>query len=180
MFMPQRPYLPLGTLRTALAYPSAPDAFPTEALRAALERAHLSEYAVMLCREERWDRLMPMGEQQRLAFARLLLQRPRWILLDEATAALDDENQARVMLIFDEELQGATLISIGHRAGLERYHTRTLELAESTGGERLHLRCASPAGRKANLFAGCAPCCRTARAATTAKPDSIAPGHFWG
>jgi putative ATP-binding cassette transporter len=152
MFMPQRPYLPLGTLRTALAYPSPPDAFSTEALSAALERVHLPEYAAMLDREERWDRLMSMGEQQRLAFARLLLQKPRWIFLDEATAALDDENQARVMSIFDEELAGATLISIGHRAGLERYHTKTLELAESTSGERLRLRTREPGRPKSRLF----------------------------
>lgn len=139
VFLPQKPYLPLGTLRTALAYPAATDAFPDEALRAALERVHLPEYVAMLDREERWDRLMSTGEQQRLAFARLLLQKPSWIFLDEATAALDDDNQARVMSIFDDELKGAALISIGHRAGLERYHTRTLELAESQD-ERLTLR----------------------------------------
>jgi putative ATP-binding cassette transporter len=151
MFLPQKPYLPLGTLRTALAYPSAPEAFVTEALRAALERAHLAEFAAMLDREERWDRLMSMGEQQRLAFARLLLQKPRWVFLDEATAALDDDNQARVMSIFDEELKDAALISIGHRAGLERYHTRTLELAESHG-EKLTLRTREPGRPKSKLF----------------------------
>jgi putative ATP-binding cassette transporter len=151
MFMPQKPYLPLGTLRTALAYPSPPEKFSTEELRAALERVNLRDYAALLDREERWDRLMSMGEQQRLAFARLLLQKPRWIFLDEATAALDDENQARVMSIFDEELAGATLISIGHRAGLERYHTRTLELAESHG-EKLTLRTREPGRPKSRLF----------------------------
>jgi len=151
MFLPQKPYLPLGTLRTALAYPSAPDAFADEALRAALERVHLPEYAAMLDREERWDRLMSVGEQQRLAFARLLLQKPRWVFLDEATAALDDDNQARVMSIFDDELKDATLVSIGHRAGLERYHTRTLELAESHG-EKLTLRTREPGRPKSRLF----------------------------
>jgi putative ATP-binding cassette transporter len=152
MFMPQKPYLPLGTLRTALAYPSAPDAFTTDEMRAALGRVNLEGFAPMLDREERWDRLMSVGEQQRLAFARLLLQKPRWVFLDEATAALDDENQARVMSIFDDELQGAALISIGHRAGLERYHTKTLELAESTGGERLRLRTRQPDRPKSRLF----------------------------
>ncbi len=151
MFLPQKPYLPLGTLRTALAYPSAPEAFPDAELAAALERVHLPEYAAMLDREERWDRLMSMGEQQRLAFARLLLQKPSWIFLDEATAALDDDNQARVMSIFDAELKDATLISIGHRAGLERYHTRTLELAESHG-EKLTLRTREPQRPRSRLF----------------------------
>lgn len=151
MFLPQKPYLPLGTLRAALAYPSAPDAFATEALCAVLERVRLAEFAPMLDREERWDRLLSMGEQQRLAFARLLLQKPRWVFLDEATAALDDENQAQVMSIFDDELKDATLISIGHRAGLERYHTRTLELAEAHG-EKLALRTRDPARPKSRLF----------------------------
>jgi putative ATP-binding cassette transporter len=151
MFLPQKPYLPLGTLRTALTYPSAPGAFPDEAVRAALERVSLAEFAPMLDREERWDRLMSMGEQQRLAFARLLLQKPRWVFLDEATAALDDENQACVMSIFDEELKDAALISIGHRAGLERYHARTLELAEAHG-EKLALRTREPGRPKSRLF----------------------------
>jgi len=140
MFMPQRPYLPLGTLRTALAYPSAPDAFSTEVLKAALVRVGCAEFAPLLDREERWDRLLSVGEQQRLAFARLLLHRPRWVFLDEATAALDEENQRRVMSIFDEELAGATLISIGHRPGLERYHTRLLELTASPTGPGLTRR----------------------------------------
>lgn len=151
MFLPQKPYLPLGTLRTALAYPSAPEAFTTAALCAALNRVHLAEFAPLLDREERWDRLMSVGEQQRLAFARLLLHKPRWVFLDEATAALDDENQARVMSLFDDELKDSTLISIGHRAGLERYHTRTLELAESHG-ERLTLRTREPGRPKSRLF----------------------------
>jgi putative ATP-binding cassette transporter len=137
MFMPQRPYLPLGTLRNALAYPSAPDAFSAEALGEALTRVGLNDFVPMLERDERWDKLMSVGEQQRLAFARLLLHRPLWVFLDEATAALDEANQERVMSLFDGELAGATLISIGHRPGLERFHARTLELVPSTSGARL-------------------------------------------
>jgi putative ATP-binding cassette transporter len=152
MFMPQRPYLPLGPLRVALAYPSPPDAFSAETLRGALARVGLNELLLMLDREERWDRLLSMGEQQRLAFARLLLHRPRWVFLDEATAALDDENQRRVMSIFDEELAGATLISIGHRPGLERYHTRTLELASSATGPGLTRRSRPAEKPRGRLF----------------------------
>ena len=93
-----------------------------------------------------------MGEQQRLAFARLLLHRPKWIFLDEATAALDEENQSRVMSIFDEELPDAALISIGHRPGLERYHTRALELVSSTTGARLHRRSRPPPRPRSRLL----------------------------
>ncbi len=152
MFMPQRPYLPLGTLRTALAYPSPPDAFTDEALGTALTRVGLNDFVALLDRDERWDRLMSMGEQQRLAFARLLLHRPQWVFLDEATAALDEENQRRVMSIFDEELAGATLVSIGHRPGLERYHTRALELVSSTAGARLHRRSRRPERPQSRLL----------------------------
>jgi len=137
MFLPQHPYLPLGALRAAVAYPAPPDAFPREAMAEALERVGLPEFVPLLDRDDRWDRLMSMGQQQLLAFARLLLHKPRWVFLDEATAALDADSQARVMSIFDRELAGATLITIGHRPDLEPFHTRTLELEVSTGGARL-------------------------------------------
>src|SRR5262249_44239491 len=150
--MPQKPYLPLGTLRTALAYPAPPETFSTEVFAAALKRVGLDDYTHLIDREERWDRVMSMGEQQRLAFARLLLLKPSWVFLDEATAALADEHQRRVMSIFAEELAGATLISIGPRPGLERYHKRTLELAESATGERLNLRSRHPERPRDRLF----------------------------
>jgi putative ATP-binding cassette transporter len=152
MFMPQRPYLPLGTLRNALCYPASPDAFPTEALRAALARVGLDEFVAMLDQEKRWDRHLSIGEQQGLAFARLLLHRPQWVFLDEATAALDEQSQERVMSIFDQELAEAALISIGHRPGLERYHNRTLELAVSTTGARLRHRTRRPAAPRTTVF----------------------------
>jgi putative ATP-binding cassette transporter len=144
MFMPQHPYLPLGTLRTTVAYPAAAESFPPADVETALERVGLAEFVPMLDREARWDQLMSIGQQQRLAFARLLLHKPRWVFLDEATAALDEENQARAMSIFDRELGDAALISIGHRPGLERFHMRTLELVTSTEGARLHLKRAAP------------------------------------
>lgn len=137
MFMPQRPYLPLGTLRAAVTYPAAPDAFSGEAIVAALERVGLAEFVPVLDHEERWDRSMSIGQQQRLAFARLFLHAPRWVFLDEATAALDEESQSRVMSLFDRELVDTALVSIGHRPGLERFHARTMELVTSTSGARL-------------------------------------------
>lgn len=140
MFMPQRPYLPLGTLRAAVAYPAAAKNFGDAALIKALETAGLPHLATRLDEEERWDRILSLGEQQRLAFARLLLQRPRWVFMDEATAALDEENQDRLMTLFREELAESALISIGHRPGLDAYHDRTLTLVRGAEGARLTAR----------------------------------------
>ncbi len=137
-FLPQRPYLPLGTLRNAVTYPAAPDAVPDEEVRRALQRCDLAQFENRLDVVERWDRELSLGEQQRLAFARLLIHRPSWIFLDEATAALDEESQRRVMSIFDDELKSATVLTIGHRSDLAQYHSRTIQLLH--GGEGAHLR----------------------------------------
>ena len=137
MFMPQRPYLPLGTLRAAVSYPRAGEAFEDAALVEALETVGLGRLADQLDQEERWDRILSLGEQQRLAFVRLLLHRPRWIFMDEATAALDEANQDAMMRLAIERVPDASLISIGHRPGLEAFHTRTLQLLRAEGGARL-------------------------------------------
>jgi vitamin B12/bleomycin/antimicrobial peptide transport system ATP-binding/permease protein len=140
MFLPQKPYMPLGTLRSAVSYPAAPDRFTTEEIVAAMKRTGLPEFTERLDEEERWDRMMSLGQQQRLAFARVVLHKPKWIFLDEATAALDDENQTRVMSIFSEELAQSSLVSIAHRPGLEAYHSRTLQLVGGATGARLRRR----------------------------------------
>jgi putative ATP-binding cassette transporter len=139
-FMPQRPYIPLGTLRAALAYPASPKKFADAGMVAALERCQLAHLAPRLDEEDRWDRVLSLGEQQRLAFARLLLHRPRWVFLDEATAALDEENQDSMMRLFREELAESALVSIGHRPGLDAYHDRTLHLLRAPDGARLEVR----------------------------------------
>jgi putative ATP-binding cassette transporter len=136
-FMPQRPYLPLGTLSVALAYPSGPDAYSAADMGAALERVGLGRLAERLDDTERWDRVLSLGEQQRVAFARLLLHKPRWVFMDEATAALDEGNQDAMMKLVIEELPEVGLVSIGHRPGLEAFHTRTLTLTRADGGARL-------------------------------------------
>jgi len=137
MFMPQRPYLPLGTLRGAIAYPAAPKKFPDAAVTAALERCGLAHLMGRLDEDERWDRMLSLGEQQRLAFARLLLHRPRWVFMDEATAALDEANQDAMMGLFREQLSDSALVSIGHRPGLDLFHDRTLTLMRSPDGAKL-------------------------------------------
>jgi putative ATP-binding cassette transporter len=86
---------------------------------------------------------MSLGQQQRLAFARLLLHKPKWIFLDEATSALDDNNQAEVMSIFTQELAGSAVLSIGHRKGLEQFHTRTMHL-KYTGSGRVLIKKPKP------------------------------------
>jgi putative ATP-binding cassette transporter len=140
MFMPQRPYLPLGTLRAALSYPAPPEHFPKAAVKAALERCGLEHLFPRLDEVERWDRVLSGGELQRVAFARLLLHKPGWVFMDEATAALDDDSQTSMMRLFRDELAGSTLISIAHRAGLDVFHDRTLNLIKSATGARLVIK----------------------------------------
>ena len=107
MFMPQRPYLPLGTMRAAITYPDPPDAFETAEVAAVVKRVGLAEFLPTLDFETRLDKNFSLGQQQLLAFARLLLHRPAWVFLDEATSALDEVSQRRVMSIFDHELANA-------------------------------------------------------------------------
>jgi len=137
MFMPQRPYLPLGTLRAALAYPATPKHFSKPAVKAALDRCGLTHLFDRLDEAARWDRVLSGGELQRVAFARLLLHKPGWVFMDEATAALDESSQTSMMSLFREELAESTLISIAHRPGLDVFHDRTLKLIKSATGARL-------------------------------------------
>jgi putative ATP-binding cassette transporter len=130
MMLPQRPYLPLGTLREVVCYPAGPDAFTDAAVRAALLRCGLPALASRLEEAGRWDQALSLGEQQRLGFARLLLQAPRWVLLDEATSALDEASEAALMRLFQAELAGAAVLSIGHRPGLAAFHHRVLRLED--------------------------------------------------
>jgi len=135
-FLPQRPYLPLGTLAGTLCYPASPDDFEPEAKVDALTQVGLGHLTERLADDQRWDRVLSLGEQQRLAFARLLLQKPAWIFLDEATAALDEPNQDAMMTLLTEALPNSAIVSIGHRPGLEVFHTRTLTLEKREGGAR--------------------------------------------
>lgn len=137
MFMPQRPYLPLGTMRTAITYPDPPDAFATDEIEGVMKRVGLAEFLPALDATERLDKSLSLGQQQMVAFARLLLHQPSWVFLDEGTSALDELSQRRVMSIFDHELSGTTVLSIGHRPGLETFHTRVLHLVRTPNGATL-------------------------------------------
>jgi putative ATP-binding cassette transporter len=140
MFLPQRPYLPLGTLRGAISYPASPETFEDAKVKEALERCGLGEFVPMLDKHERWDRSLSLGQQQRVAFARVLLHKPKWVFMDEATSALDEENQTSMLALFDDELKGASVLSIGHRPGLEEFHTRTLHIRKTEEGAILLAR----------------------------------------
>ena len=137
MFMPQRPYIPNGSLLGALSYPAGPEAYSQEAAQAVLTEVGLDQLVARLGDEERWDRILSLGEQQRFAFARLLLQKPRWIFMDEATAALDEDNQDMMMRLVQSALPDSAVISIGHRPGLEAFHDRSLTLLKGDAGARL-------------------------------------------
>jgi putative ATP-binding cassette transporter len=136
--MPQRPYVPLGTLRRAAAYPQPAASVDEAPLRKALEKVGLDHLTDRLDEEGvAWDQVLSGGEKQRLAFARLLLQRPDIVIMDEATSALDTESQARLMSMIGEQLPELAIISVGHRAELEAFHERKLNLKRHKGGARL-------------------------------------------
>jgi putative ATP-binding cassette transporter len=127
-FLPQRPYMPLGTLRQALCYPETGEATDDDTLRGALTRCGLRRLIPRIDEEENWDNVLSGGERQRIGFARLLVQRPDIVIMDEATAALDIASQDSMMELFREDFAHATLVSVGHRVELEEYHDRRLTL----------------------------------------------------
>jgi putative ATP-binding cassette transporter len=134
---PQRPYLPMGTLRRAVSYPDAAESRSVEEIAKVLEKVELDYLVGRLDEDKPWDQILSGGEKQRLAFARILLYRPNIIVLDEATAALDSQSQDRVMELLSQELRDATIVSIGHRAKLADFHHRKIILLRSRGGARL-------------------------------------------
>ena len=126
MFMPPRPYLPLGTLRAGASYPASPERFDHASVAAALARVGLCHLLLALDREERWDQGLSLEEQQRLAFARLLLHRPRWVMLDDALGALDEDQRRSMLAIFELELVDTAVVSIGRSPARNGFYDRTL------------------------------------------------------
>jgi putative ATP-binding cassette transporter len=134
LFLPQRPYLPIGSLKHAACYPAEVSGVADEAVREALEAVGLGALAGDLAREENWAQLLSGGEQQRLAIARALLNKPDWLFMDEPTAALPDDAQDALYRLLKEKLPATTLVSIGHREGLAAFHDRRLDWAQLSRG----------------------------------------------
>jgi vitamin B12/bleomycin/antimicrobial peptide transport system ATP-binding/permease protein len=128
MVLPQRPYLPIGSLAAAVTYPAPPDRFEPTAVRNVLVAVGLPGFADRLTEEAHWNRMLSLGEQQRIALARAILHVPDFLFLDEATASLDEPAEAILYKLLHERLPRATIVSIGHRSTLTAFHRRRLEL----------------------------------------------------
>jgi putative ATP-binding cassette transporter len=135
--LPQRPYVPSGTLRRAVAYPGAAEDWTIEQIGEALDKVGLNHLKDKIEEDAPWDQTLSGGEKQRLAFARLFLHVPDIIVLDEATSALDEKNQDKMMELMTKELPKATVVSVAHRAELEAFHSRKIVLERRKGGAKL-------------------------------------------
>jgi len=138
MTLPQRPYFPVGTLAAAVTYPNEPGTFSADRLAEVITAVGLPDLAQRLDEEAHWNRMLSLGEQQRLGIARAILQAPDYLFLDEATASLDEPAEAALYRLLARRLTGTTIVSIGHRSTLFAFHQRSLVLARD--GDRCRVR----------------------------------------
>jgi putative ATP-binding cassette transporter len=138
MMLPQRPYFPVGSLMAAVAYPAEANAFGRTQIADALIAVGLPKLASRLDEEAHWNRMLSLGEQQRLGLARALLLKPQYLFLDEATASLDEPSEAALYRLIEEKLPATTIVSIGHRSTLEPFHQR--QIVMSRDGDRFALQ----------------------------------------
>jgi putative ATP-binding cassette transporter len=148
LFLPQRAYIPLGSLRHVVCYPSEPSTHTPEEISQALVDAGLPHLVDQLDADEAWPQLLSGGEQQRVAFARALLAKPDWLFLDEATASLDPEAEDHLYRTLKERLPGTTVVSIAHRPSVAAFHDRHLvfERAQGQVGRLVAFATAAAAG----------------------------------
>jgi putative ATP-binding cassette transporter len=146
MTVPQRPYFSIGTLAAAITYPAEPGTFGTEALAEVITAVGLPALAGRLSEEAHWNRMLSLGEQQRLGIARAILQAPDYLFLDEATASLDEAGEAAIYRLLDERLKHTTIVSIGHRSTLSAFHGRGIALVRDGDVHRLREVGLAPAG----------------------------------
>ena len=137
MMLPQRPYFPIAPLAAAVAYPLEPDSADNARIGDLIAAAGLPALVPRLEEEAHWNRMLSLGEQQRLGIARALLLKPDYLFLDEATASLDEAAEANVYRLLQERLPGTTIVSIGHRSTLAAFHRRQLHVEHEGEGSRL-------------------------------------------
>ncbi len=140
LFLPQQPYLPLGTLRDALAYPGPAKEMDDDHAARLLRQVQLPQLADQLDEVDDWARRLSPGEQQRLGFARILVVRPKVVFLDEATSALDEGLEQSLYTLLREELPDMVIVSVGHRSSLRRFHDELLELDADGRWEKSELQ----------------------------------------
>jgi putative ATP-binding cassette transporter len=134
LFLPQKPYLPLGPLRDAVTYPGLPAPVGDEAIRDALTACRLGHLIGRLDESANWGQRLSPGEQQRLAIARALLQKPDWLFLDEAASALDEATETALYRLLKQQLPHTTMVSIAHRGALAGFHDRRFEIGQGGDG----------------------------------------------
>jgi putative ATP-binding cassette transporter len=133
MFVPQLPYFPLGDLRTVVSYPQPPGTFDDTAIQRALLDVALSHLVIRVTDDQDWAKVLSVGEQQRVAFARILVSRPKTVFLDESTSAMDEGLEQLLYRLLRTELPDTIVVSVSHRASVQPFHTSRLELVG--GGE---------------------------------------------
>jgi putative ATP-binding cassette transporter len=143
MMLPQRPYFPVGSLKAAIVYPAEAAAFDGDRVKEVLAQVGLPNLAARLEEEAHWNRMLSLGEQQRLGLARALLHAPKYLFLDEATASLDEPSEAALYKLLAEKLPDTTIVSIGHRSTLEAFHQRNISMVRD--GDHFALRDGKPA-----------------------------------
>jgi putative ATP-binding cassette transporter len=134
LLLPQKPYIPIGSLLAAVTYPAAPADFNEADVRAALLAANLPDLVGQLHIDDNWGQRLSGGEQQRLAIARALLAKPDWLFLDEATTAMDEALEGRIYEVLFKQLHSTTIVSIGHRSTLTTIHKRQIEMQPAGAG----------------------------------------------
>ena len=130
MFLPQKPYLPLGSLREVLIYPDSSNTINNQELINVLKLCHLEKLQNDLDKVSNWSHELSLGEQQLIGFARIFLQKPDWVFLDEATSALDEKTEQQMYQILREQISNIAVISVGHRSSLNSFHKQKLEISK--------------------------------------------------
>jgi vitamin B12/bleomycin/antimicrobial peptide transport system ATP-binding/permease protein len=137
LLLPQRPYFPVASLAAAVSYPAKAGTFDDGRIAEVISAVGLPQWSSRLDEEAHWNRMLSLGEQQRLAIARALLQEPDYLLLDEATASLDEPAEAQLYRLLQERLKGATIVSIGHRSTLGAFHERRIDVVTGSAASQV-------------------------------------------